>query len=213
MSDGDYVYSDESSSEEERSPKRIRLDENAIRREGVIRQLRAEEAATRKRNARRVLATLDNCSICMQKHINCRVPTAPMHTVDPALDRIRDSAHIAMQTQHESDPEQLLRVTRQRDCVQLACGHSFHWGCIYTWMDKSARDFANRMSEQETPQCPMCRANIVNPIRGYIGFTVPVVDEGEFQDPALFGLMGGTRRKSSRRKSRKSPQTRKSRRR
>lgn len=185
----EYEYSDyESSSDESR--KRPRLDEEVQRRMNVISQLRGVERDTTERNAQRILQGADMCTICMEKKLDCKRLTSQVPQNEYSLSL--DDARKANQVAHISKPVELLKWTRLRVCVELQCGHSFHWGCIFKWIEKSAEDLRQRISNDQ-PSCPLCRTEISELTKSRIGYVPPVLANNveEFQDPALFGLDDG----------------------
>ena len=213
----EYEYSDDDSQEELRNlpdEERERIleeQERAERREELrqrkVANLRRAAAETANRNAKRVLDTLENCAICLDKKFNC-VQLQPQSTMVPegtGSDELRQgliyeddsNRDIALHSYENREYRRALDYISKRKCIGLQCRHTFHWGCIYRWANTNFRTYPNVL-----PKCPECRATITENIFTTFGIPtqaslIAALPEWQEYDPAAWqqNLLGGRRRR------------------
>ena len=201
-----YEYEDDYVSEDELDDRETKRMKPSL--PTYIEQLRIEELRTADRNEVRRLqaqiAVLDECQICQEKMMGCKVPQP---IADPELVKLREDGYAAQLSFLHSTPQnavqkysEILRFIPKRTCYKVCPnGHAFHYSCIMRWLEAKGVEVQNRM-RQDYP-CPVCRAEIPLPVRRDLGYVVPQV-QNEWQDYRLFAdIQGGGRRKRSPKRS------------
>ena len=198
----EYEYSDEESSDEEIRERR----EQNQRRERTVFALRQVQSQTSERNAERIIHRLGDCGICLGKKIHCFkiepnttiVPEA-LGTAEEKLQHVDEDEEQRERIDTSMDRNKFiiaLTYISKRKCLELQCGHSFHWACIYRWIHATFIRNPN-----VPPKCPICRAIIHESI--YTSFGIPSKDAAllalpefeEYDEEAWNNnLLGGRRR-------------------